>query len=152
MKSTSKYLFGIFGFLLFSLQLPSHAATVQPIDQAVEHYISIGQALCADNAAQARKEAAALQRSLQGIAGAAPALSAAQELAASGNLSAQRVSFAKLTLALHQVLVKDKPTRMLYIHYCPMAKAYWMDASKDIENPYLGKQMPSCGKTTGMIM
>lgn len=152
MKNASTYIFALLSFLLLGFQLPSRATTVQPIDQAVQQYMAIKQALFAGNADQARKEAAVLDRSLQGIAASAQALSAAQAITAGRDLSAQRVSFARLTLALHELLVKDKPSAMLYIHYCPMAKAYWMDASSSIENPYLGKQMPGCGKTTGMIM
>jgi len=29
--------------------------------------------------------------------------------------------------------------------YCPMVKASWLQASKDINNPYMGKSMLTCG-------
>jgi hypothetical protein len=34
----------------------------------------------------------------------------------------------------------------LYEATCPMAKANWLQASKDITNPYMGKEMLDCGE------
>lgn len=126
--------------------------SVRPIDQAVQQYVAISQALNQDDAKAAQKQAVLLTATLGDLNGADVAAKAARQLAAAKDLSSQRSSFARLTLALHQVLTLDKPSAMLYIHYCPMAKAYWMDAGKAIANPYLGKSMSSCGKTTGMLM
>jgi hypothetical protein len=39
-------------------------------------------------------------------------------------------------------------TSTLYQQYCPMKKAYWLSETPTIKNPYYGKEMPTCGKTT----
>jgi hypothetical protein len=78
---------------------------------------------------------------------------AASTISQSLDISVQRKSFASLTLEMEKMLKASKlSNKMLYIHYCPMAKSYWMDELKDIRNPYYGKAMPTCGQTTGMIM
>lgn len=44
---------------------------------------------------------------------------------------------------------------MLYLQYCPMAVsnegAHWISSKKKIINPYMGKQMPGCGKMERVI-
>jgi len=39
----------------------------------------------------------------------------------------------------------------VYYQYCPMKKATWLSSNKTIKNPYFGKAMPTCGKTTETI-
>ena len=34
----------------------------------------------------------------------------------------------------------------LYVAYCPMAKARWLQTSKELANPYMGQEMPKCGE------
>lgn len=38
----------------------------------------------------------------------------------------------------------------LFVMYCPMAfegkGAYWISETKEIQNPYMGDKMPTCGK------
>jgi hypothetical protein len=46
---------------------------------------------------------------------------------------------------LKQVVAQDK----LYYDNCPMYNngkgGNWLSETKDIQNPYLGKEMPTCG-------
>jgi hypothetical protein len=39
----------------------------------------------------------------------------------------------------------------LYVAYCPMAKASWLQTGKAIENPYYGSDMFDCGSISGTI-
>lgn len=36
-----------------------------------------------------------------------------------------------------------------YVFTCPMAKAEWVQKTKDVQNPYMGKEMPGCGSIKG---
>ena len=61
----------------------------------------------------------------------------------------QKEHFASLSSNLYQVLKAFKMnSSTLYQQYCPMKKAYWLSESPVIKNPYFGKQMPECGRTT----
>jgi len=33
-----------------------------------------------------------------------------------------------------------------YVMTCPMEKADWVQSTKEVANPYLGQQMPTCGQ------
>lgn len=122
------------------------------IAQSYKQYAALDQALTRDDASLARKAAGDLLIVLTDVPDAGLAVKAASRISQTTNIGEQRKSFAALSLAMHQIFLKEKRGVMLYIHYCPMAKAYWMDASRTIHNPYLGKSMPTCGKTTGMLM
>jgi hypothetical protein len=61
-------------------------------------------------------------------------------------LDHQREHFAVLSSNLYQLVKALKPNaETLYVQYCPMKKASWLSDKKDIENPYYGQEMLSCG-------
>lgn len=140
------------GILFLFKNLSANPTPIRDVKQVYTYYAVIDHALTLDDAKTAKNAAADLVNALQGIKDSEAALKAATAINATNNLDAQRRSFAMLTIALNNIFKTEKPGKMLYIHYCPMVKAYWMDESKDIANPYLGQKMPTCGKTTGMIM
>ena len=45
----------------------------------------------------------------------------------------------------------DGAAPKLYEVYCPMAKASWLQTSKEVANPYLGKAMNTCGEVRGKV-
>ena len=64
----------------------------------------------------------------------------------------QREHFASLSKNLFLVIKGLKlNTSVIYEQYCPMKKATWLSETAAIKNPYFGKQMPTCGKTTETI-
>ena len=70
----------------------------------------------------------------------------------SKDIEMQRGGFAEFSLALHQAIKEfgmDNATA--YYQYCPMAfnskGAYWLSESENIQNPYFGKKMLTCGDT-----
>lgn len=121
-------------------------------DQAWQQYDHLQKALANDDAATAQKAAQALVTTLQTVSGSKVALKAANAISKTKDIATQRKSFATLSEALIKLFKENKPSAMLYIHYCPMAKDYWLSDSKAINNPYYGKEMSDCGKTMGMIM
>lgn len=124
-----------------------------PSDKAFEQYNALQKALANDDAAIAQKAANELAIALKDIPGSEKATEAAQAISQTKDIAAQRKLFATLNKAIIKLFKAHKPENVMpYIHYCPMKKAYWLSDSKAIHNPYYGKKMPSCGKTTGMIM
>jgi len=127
------------------------------LKDAYEQYVQVQAALAKDDAAGARKSAAGLAASLKGVRNADAALKAAGTISGTSDIAMQRQAFVMLSASMIKLLKADKPEGIMsYIHFCPMANhnkgAYWLSNDKAIRNPYLGRQMPSCGKTTGMIM
>ena len=72
----------------------------------------------------------------------------AQAIAASDSLDAARKHFKALSDVAIPVAKREKT---MHVAHCPMAMkgkgADWLQKSKDeIQNPYMGKKMPNCGK------
>lgn len=70
-------------------------------------------------------------------------------------LEHQREHFTSLSKNMHEVLKVIKMDVSVYYDYCPMANdgkgATWLSLEQKISNPYMGKQMPSCGKVQETI-
>ncbi|WPU95021.1 DUF3347 domain-containing protein [Mucilaginibacter sabulilitoris] len=61
----------------------------------------------------------------------------------------QREHFTSLSKNLYEVTKGLKlNTATVYEQYCPMKKATWLSETSAVKNPYYGKQMLTCGKTT----
>ncbi|RYZ87563.1 MAG: DUF3347 domain-containing protein [Moraxellaceae bacterium] len=63
----------------------------------------------------------------------------------------KRIHFKALSDLIYIIIEKiDMRGILAYRHYCPMAMnekgAYWLSASPDIENPYFGQKMLTCGE------
>jgi hypothetical protein len=67
-----------------------------------------------------------------------------------GNIKHQREHFESLSQEIYD-LVKagGSPVQKLYYDNCPMYNngkgGNWLSETKEIQNPYLGKEMPTCG-------
>ncbi|MHA4807886.1 DUF3347 domain-containing protein [Flavitalea flava] len=66
-----------------------------------------------------------------------------------GNIKHQREHFDMLSKDMHQLVKTFGAGQALYYDHCPMYNnnkgADWLSETKDIQNPYLGKAMPTCG-------
>lgn len=79
-------------------------------------------------------------------------LSAAAKIAENKDLVKQREAFAGLSADFFKLAQTAKlSAQPVYYQYCPMKKSYWLSASKDIKNPYYGKQMLTCGRVEETI-
>lgn len=68
-------------------------------------------------------------------------------ISATDNLAKQREGFATLSYNLAKVVRSlELNSAMVYLQYCPMKKAYWLSAEKEINNPYYGSAMLNCGE------
>jgi hypothetical protein len=120
------------------------------IGTAYTHYIHLKDALVASNAAEAKKAAGELGKSLSGVAESKKAIEAAAAISSSSDLKDQRKTFSTLSNEMTTLVKASKlASGSLYIEYCPMANnnegAIWLSNEKEIKNPYFGDMMLKCG-------
>nr|MBA3704481.1 DUF3347 domain-containing protein [Bacteroidota bacterium] len=67
----------------------------------------------------------------------------------------QREHFVALSKNMYEVMKSIKMDVPVYYDFCPMANngkgANWLSLQKPINNPYMGKEMPECGKVQETI-
>jgi uncharacterized protein (DUF885 family) len=74
-----------------------------------------------------------------------------EHIASNGsNIPHQREHFDLLSQDMIDLVKATGSTQTLYRDFCPMYNnkkgASWLSETKDIKNPYLGKEMPKCGE------
>lgn len=119
-----------------------------PVQGVLQHYLSIQADLAGDSFAPVPAEAAALAKSVR----AAGATLVSQDLAAqadalakASDLASARAAFEPLSASLIRTLA-DHHEEGAYVRvYCPMKRASWLQKGRTVNNPYLGKEMSSCG-------
>jgi hypothetical protein len=66
-----------------------------------------------------------------------------------GNIHHQREHFESLSQDIYDLAKAVGTGQKLYFDHCPMYNdkkgANWISETKEIQNPYLGKSMPTCG-------
>lgn len=66
------------------------------------------------------------------------------------NLNEARVGFGRISEALLEVLKEVPSSHLLYVMHCPMwnsSPSEWMQVSKEVQNPFMGQAMATCGET-----
>ncbi len=134
-----------FRLLLATLAAMAGGASVHAADNPsalIPRYEKISAALVADNftdaqaaARQLAAEAARLHR--DSIA------SSAQAVAKADDLAGAREAFKALSV---EVVALAKHTKGYFILTCPMAQADWVQSTRAVANPYLGRDMLTCGE------
>ena len=123
-------LFGGAALLLLYLSPAARSAELSAQDRSfLAGYEQVHVALANDNLTAAKKAAAHL-----GSDGAA--------LAKASSLDAARTEFAKLSDKAAP-LTAGQPG--YFVIHCPMANKDWVQTTEKVSNPYMGKDMTSCG-------
>jgi len=119
---------------------------------AYTNYIQLKDALVASETKSAATAVAGLQKSLAAVSNSKSALAEAAKVAKASTLDDQRKAFVGLSNEM-TALVKGAKLSMgtIYLDYCPMAKGSWLSNSKEIQNPYYGSKMLSCGSVKETI-
>lgn len=77
------------------------------------------------------------------------------EMAASENISTMRKAFDELSAAMIALAELGNPMPGLYVQHCPMANsnkgADWLSMNSEIQNPYYGASMLTCGEIRKQI-
>jgi hypothetical protein len=135
------------------------------LEKLVAGYIILKNALTNDNGKEAASAANNLQESLAAFSGSGliPAQKKvydglrediqehAEHIGSNGsNIAHQREHFALLSQDMIDLINVTGSAKTLYKDFCPMYNnkkgASWLSETKEIRNPYYGKEMISCGE------
>ena len=125
-------------------------ALMEPVKSVLDHYLKIQGELAKDSIKGVDEDAAAISKAVKGdeMKMLSPDVATqADTLARVKDLKAAREAFKPLSASLVKYLADNKAGVGNYHEaYCPMVKANWLQTGKAIKNPYMGKQMLSCGE------
>src|SRR5260221_8543697 len=125
-------------------------ALMEPVKSVLDYYLKIQTELAKDSIKGVDEHATAISKAVKGddmkmlspdVAKQADALAQAKDI------KAARAAFKPLSASLVKYLADNKAGGGTYHEaYCPMVKASWLQTGKAIKNPYMGKEMLSCGE------
>jgi len=161
MKSI-KYLIAIALLIVVNHVKASPADVNTAVNNVLKSYISLKNALVADNSKAANDEAAKFTVALKDVQ--TSQMDAKQKavwakygeklrfdgehIGHSTELAHQREHFGSLSSNMFTVLKAFHANDVeVYEQYCPMAKKSWLSETAAIKNPYYGKKMATCGVT-----
>lgn len=127
-------------------EAPSSATAV------LASYEGVRAALAADDMSNVPASARELEASARAAATTGQHYAAiadgANKLASAGDLTAARAAFGEISEHLVALLASDKSLAQgQHVFECPMVSGYnkWVQPSENLENPYMGKRMLTCG-------
>lgn len=134
------------------------AAAADDLRVVLGHYEAVRQALLADRTAGVAGHAAAIEKTVRGLAAGAPGsrdaglqallpevAAAASRLAMAKDLKAARAAFGDLSNSLirwREAAGGPGPV----VVYCSMVKKSWLQPKGELGNPYYGQEMARCGE------
>jgi len=125
-------------------------ALMQPVKSVFDHYLKIQAELCKDSLKGINEQGSAIAQAVRTDGMKMLSNEVAKEadaLAKAKDIGAAREAFKPLSASLIKYLADNKAGRGDYHEvYCPMAKASWLQSEKDVRNPYMGKDMLTCGE------
>lgn len=137
---------------------PHPAAVLEPLRGALGAYEKARAALAADDLDAVEEPALSLARSFRTAEEAAgggqtaqlagEGAAAAESLRASPDLVTAREAFAEVSRVATALAAADQRlSKDLHVFACPMVEGFnkWLQRSEEIENPFMGQAMPSCG-------
>ena len=63
----------------------------------------------------------------------------------------QREHFETLSTDINDLITLLGTEKTLFQDYCPMKKVIWLSETKEINNPFMGSEMPTCGTVKKQI-
>jgi len=149
------------------LKVDVSAQAKNELNTITRSYLSLKDALVKDDFSAAKKEAAVLNKNIQGVQPSAFSSEAkiawdsfrkelrthAEVVSSGGNIGSMREGFDELSTTMIGLVksfeLLDETT---YVQFCPMANndrgAEWLSRSPEIANPYYGSAMLKCGEVT----
>ena len=149
-KTIATALLAALGLLLAtSVRAADEPALMQPVKSVLDHYLVIQTELAKDSVKGLDEHANAIAKAVKGDDMkmlSADVAKQAETLAKAKDLKAAREAFKPLSASLIKYLADNKAGKGTYHEaYCPMVKASWLQKETQIRNPYMGKEMPTCG-------
>lgn len=146
------------------------AKTATAMNEIVTHYLHVKDALANDDGDEAANGAKAMVASLGTIDHASLAgeqmklfMDVSESLKEHAehttenakNIGHQREHFVMMSQDVYDLVKGFGANRPLYVGHCPMANdnkgAEWLSEKKEINNPYMGQKMPTCGTVEKVI-
>ena len=130
------------------LRAAEAASLPPPVRGVFQHYLAIQADLAGDAFAPVPAEAAALAKSVRSAGATLVSQDIAAQadvLAKASDLASARAAFKPLSASLIRTLAALHEKGAYVQVYCPMKRASWLQKGRTVNNPYLGKEMPSCG-------
>jgi hypothetical protein len=128
---------------------------IQKTKASIVDYIKLKDVFVKSDAKAASEAAAQLSKSLVADGMSKDLIKAADAIAASSDLEAQRKSFKVITDKLIEYVKANGSGQTVFVQYCPMAfgntGASWLSDSKEVLNPYFGNRMLRCGTVKEVI-
>ena len=132
------------------------------VDAMVQSYLSLRQLLANDQLDGVPEELAEIGRAAQPLADSSDAQVrelargiAERAAAQPDDLEKARETFGTVSAALIDLVKVVPPSEAvgekLYVAFCPMAKASWLQATDELDNPYMGQKMLKCGEVRETI-
>ncbi len=140
------------------------------IEEIIDHYLHIKNALANDDAGEAASGAKALENALNKLdkslltaeqktaydANETEMKEHAEHIAKNGdNIKYQRSHFVIMSEVVYDLVKNFGAGRPVYHDHCPMARdnqgAMWLSEVKEIKNPYFGSEMFRCGRVEEVI-
>lgn len=126
------------------------SALMEPVKSVLDHYLKIQTELTKDSIKGVDEHAGAIAKAVKGddMKMLSPDVAKqAEKLAQATDLKTAREAFKPLSKSLIKYLADNKAGVGTYHEaYCPMVKASWLQTGKEIKNPYMGKEMLTCGE------
>jgi len=123
---------------------------MEPVKSVLDHYLKIQTELAKDSLKGLDEHANAIAKAVKGddMKMLSPDVAKeAETLAQAKDLKSARTAFKPLSASLVKYLADNKAGKGTYHEaYCPMVKASWLQTDKAIKNPYMGKEMLTCGE------
>lgn len=135
--------------LLLAMLLFGYSVFAQNTDTLLNNYISIKNALVNSDTKMASQTIQSLYQSIKeegNFKQKETLLKSTEKMAKASSIEKQRAAFNEVSTTIWDIVKNAKKTnKTVYYQYCPMKKAYWLSTEKEIENPYYGAAMLSCG-------
>src|SRR5438445_7504787 len=133
-----------------SVRAAENSALMEPVKSVLDHYLKIQTELAKDSLKGVDEHTDPIAKAVKGdeMKMLSPDVAKeAETLAQAKDLKAARQAFKPLSASLVKYLADNKAGKGTYHEaYCPMVKASWLQTGKTIKNPYMGKEMLSCGE------
>jgi len=127
----------------------TESALMEPVKSVLDHYLMIQAELAKDSIKGVNEHANAIAKAVKGDDMkmlSTDVAKQAETLAKAKDWKAAREAFKPLSASLIKYLADNKAGKGTYHEaYCPMVKASWLQKETQIRNPYMGKEMLTCG-------
>ena len=130
---------------------PADPERIAMLRRLLNAYFPLQIALANDDDAAAKQAAAAIEKATSALPAYEDLKPLATAVSKASDIKARRTAFEPLTTAISAAVRQDGHDQVggAFLMHCPMALdsgADWVQATRDIVNPYMGKVMQACGE------